>query len=295
MVKPVPVDSTLQAQTVSPELAESIREAAYRQEMRDWVQKGNRLYAEEITKGKMTLRDVSESRREAVAELLKTMRKNPRTLYMQQQREAKSMSIQHAKERAAAGMVSYRPRQEVFTAVLRTHLDGCESGEYPTAKATAEATVGEDAPRLLRKSHCKRQLRTGLKQNEGHPAMKLINGIADSSTIIAMASGSVSSCLGALANSHKLAKKLEQLAEGQRRLERELAEVREQSRRRAKDHGTRIASLEVRRNLEDAGKNWKDEVARLRKAQPGISMRALGRAVGVSDTAIRKHLKATGQ
>jgi hypothetical protein len=284
MVKLVPVDSAVQAQPVPPELAESILEAARKQEMRDWVQRGNRMYAEEIAKGKMTIRDVSESRREAVAELLKTMRKNPRNLFMQQQREAKSMAIQHAKERAAAGMVSYRPRQEVFTTVLRTHLDGCESGEYPTAKATAEATAGPDAPRLLRNSHSKRQLRTGLKQNEGHPAMKLINGIADSSTIIAMASGSVSSCLGALANSHKLAKRLELIEREQRRAQQ-----------REKELTARIASLEVRRDLEDAGKNWKDEVVRLRTEQPGISMRALGRAIGVSDTAIRKHLKASSQ
>jgi 3-keto-L-gulonate-6-phosphate decarboxylase len=114
--------------------------------------------------------------------------------------------------------------------------------------------------------------------------MKLINGIADSSTIIAMASGSVSSCLGALANSHKLAKRLELIEREQRRAQQ-----------REKELTARIASLEVRRDLEDAGKNWKDEVVRLRTEQPGISMRALGRAIGVSDTAIRKHLKASSQ
>ncbi|WP_432239198.1 hypothetical protein [Herbaspirillum robiniae] len=278
------VDSTVRSRSVSPTLAASIHEAVRKQELQERTQRVDRAYAQEITSGKITLRDVPAGRQEAVAELLKTMRKNPRTLFMEQHREAKRMAIQHAKERAAAGMVSYRPRQEIFTAVLRTHLDGCESGEYPTAKATAEATVGTDAPRLLRNGHSKRQLRTGLKKNEGHPAMKLINGIADSSTITALVSGSVSSCLGALANSHKLAKRLE-------RIEREQYRAQQ----REKELTARITSLEARRDLEDAGKNWKDEVARLRKEQPSISMRALGRAVGVSDTAIRKHLSAIGQ
>lgn len=279
---------TAQAQPLAPALAAGIDEAARKQAAQDEWQRANRGYAQEVSAGRMALQDVSAARREAVAELLKATRQNPRNLFMQQQREAKSMAAQHAKERAAAGMVAFRAPQEVFTAVIRTHLDGCESGEYPTAKATAEATVGTDATRLLRKGHSKRQLRTALEQNEGHPGMKRINSIADSSAITATVSGSVSTCLGALANSHKLAKHLEQLNQ---RIEQE----QRRAQRREKELSARIASLEARRDLEDDGKNWKDEVSRLMKEQPGISMRAMGRAVGVSDTAIRKHLKAVGQ
>jgi len=96
------------------------------------------------------------------------------------------MAREHAKERAAAGIQAYRPRQQVYTEVVRTHLDGCEDGTYPTATSSAELVVGDAAKRLLRKTFSSKQLRKALRENQTHPGMQRVNSVADKSTVTAM-------------------------------------------------------------------------------------------------------------
>lgn len=109
--------------------------------------------------------------------------------------------------------------------------------------------------------------------------MQRIHSVADNSTMVAAASGTVSNCLGALTNSHKVARRLERIEHEQ-----------ERAQRCEKQLQARIASLEARRDLEDEGKDWRTEASRFLAAQPSMSQRALAREVGVSQTAMRKYL-----
>jgi len=201
-----------------------------------------------------------------------------RSVIMRQKRERNELAAEHAKERTSVGMLAYSPKQEVFTAVVREQLDGCESGEYPTATKTAQAVVGDKSTKLLAKT-AKTCLRKAFDDNKEHPAMQRIHSVADNSTMVAAASGNVSNCLGALTNSHKVARRLELIEQEQ-----------ERALRSEKQLQARIASLEARRDLEDEGKDWRTEASRLLAEKPSMSQRALARAVGVSQTAMRKYL-----
>lgn len=201
-----------------------------------------------------------------------------RRIVMQSKRAEQEAKAATFKELIAAGYEPYNPKQEVFTAVIRKQLDGCESGEYPKATKTAQAVVGDKSTKLLAKP-AKKKLRRAFHENKEHPAMQLIHSVADNSAMVAAASGSLSNCLGTLTNSHKVARRLELIEQEQKRAQRI-----------EKESQARIASLEARLDLKDSGKDWKEAARAILAAQPGISNRELARRVGKSDTAIRKYL-----
>src|SRR4051812_22093711 len=89
-----------------------------------------RAYAAEIGRGKMRWEDLSPEVREQVR---KHAKGNGKAVFLRQDRERKDMQRKQAKEWAEAGLETYQPRQEVYTAAVRVHLDGCESGDYPAA------------------------------------------------------------------------------------------------------------------------------------------------------------------
>lgn len=203
-----------------------------------------------------------------------------RSLVMQWQREDRKRAQQRMQELVAAGCAPYSPKQEVFTAALRVHLDGCESGEYPTAWESAKAVAGDKALKLLAKPS-KKRISKAIQENKEHPGMRRIRTVADHSTITAMASGSVSSCLGALANSHKLARRLERIESKAAELEARLFRAEEEA-----------ARANARLDIKDLGQDWKEAARAIRAVEPGITNTALGLRVGKSEGAIRKYLNS---
>jgi hypothetical protein len=203
-----------------------------------------------------------------------------RSVIMRQKRERNELAARQAKERTSVGMVAYSPKQEVFTTVVREHLNGCESGEYPTATKTAEAVVGDKSTKLLAKTG-KKNLSQAFADNKEHPGMKRIKNLVSNSTITAASSGTVSACLGALVDAHKLARAMDEQQSRTQVLEARLA-IAEAS----------AALANARLNLKDSGKDWKETARAIRAAEPGITNTALGLRVGKSEGAIRKYLKS---
>ncbi|GIZ51738.1 hypothetical protein [Noviherbaspirillum aridicola] len=243
----------------------------------DWV----RIQVCLVKSGHKTLAQVSEkyracARRELEAEGYRESAKAP-SLVLQWQREDRERAKQRMHELRAAGCEMYSPGQDVFTAVVREHLDGCEAGTYPTARATAEAVAGINAHKLLAKTS-KKRMKQAFRDNKDHSAMKSICTVADYSTLTAVASGSVSSYLGALANSHKLARRLERIESKAAELDAELTAVRAEAVR-----------ANARLGLKDQGKDWKERARTILAADPGISNRKLGERVGVHESTIRKY------
>lgn len=165
-----------------------------------------------------------------------------RSVIMRQQRERNELAAKQAQERTSVGMLAYNPKQEIFTAVLRKHLDGCESGEYPTATKTAQAIVGDKATKLLAKT-AKTRLRTAFNDNKEHPGMQRISALVSHSSITAASSGTVSSCLGALADTHKIARLI-----NQERAER----MQEQEQQRQRDAAMQAELVTVRAEAAEA-------------------------------------------
>ena len=244
---------------------------------------------ESVMAGRQTLSNIAGTLGQKYAEIIQerlnalghagNSRSETRRIIMQSQRAQRENRAATMQELIAAGFKPYNPKQEVFTAVVRKHLDGCDDETYPSARSTATAVVGDKSSKLLGKSHSKKQLSRALRDNKEHPAMQLIHSVCDNSALVATVSGSVSNCLGTLTNNHKVARRLERIEQEQ-----------ERARRSEKQLQARIASLEARRNLEDEGKDWRTEASRLLAAQPSMSQRALAREVGVSQTAMRKYL-----
>lgn len=203
-----------------------------------------------------------------------------RRIMMKGQRAQREASSEMMRELIAAGFYPYNPKQEVYSAVVRQHLDGSESGEYPTARASAEAVAGDRAAKLLAKT-TKKCLRIAIQENTDHPGMKRIHSITDKSNITAMASGSVSTCLGALANNHKAARRIECFEKKAAQLEAELVVVRAEA-----------ARANARLDLKDAGKDWKEAARAALAAEPELKNRELARRVGVGESTIRKYLSA---
>jgi hypothetical protein len=201
-----------------------------------------------------------------------------RGVIMRQKRERNELAAEHAKERTSVGMLAYSPKQEVFTTVVREHLDGCESGDYPTATKTAQAVVGDKSTKLLAKTG-KKNLSQAFADNKEHPGMKRIKNLVSNSTITAASSGTVSTCLGALVDAHKLAR------------------VMDEQQRRTQVLETRLAIAEAaatlantRLDIKDSGRDWKEAARAIRAVEPGITNTALGNRVGKSEGAIRKYL-----
>jgi hypothetical protein len=241
------------------------------------------MLASVVRSGDMSIDDVSTGWREAVRAHLAREgctgnMGTIRSIIMQGQRAQRESRTAIMQKLIAAGYKPYNPKQEVFTAVVREHLDACESSEYPATTKTAQAVVGDKATKLLAKT-AKKNLRKAFDENKEHPGMQRIHSVADNSAMVAAASGTVSNCLSALTNSHKVARRLERIEQEQERAQRSEKELQ-----------ARIASLEARRDLEDEGKDWRTEASRIQAAQPNISQRELARRVGVSQTAMRKHL-----
>lgn len=202
-----------------------------------------------------------------------------RNLVMQWQREDKERAQQRMRDLVAAGFTPYSPKQEVFTTVLRVHLDGCESGEYPTATKTAQAVVSDKATKLLAKTN-KKRLREAFRENKEHPGMQRIEAIISNSTITAAASGTVSTCLGALVDAHKLARLIGEQQQRTVALEARLATAEKEA-----------ARANTRLDLKDSGHDWKEAARAVLAAEPGISNRELARRVGRDEKSIRKYLK----
>lgn len=184
---------------------------------------------------------------------------------------------EQAKEWVEAGHEFYRPSQATYTAVVREHLDGCESDEYPTATKIAQAVVGDNATKLLAKP-AKKNLRKAFDENKEHPGMKRIYLVADNSTMVAAASGTVSSCLSALTNSHKVARLMNEQQRRTQALEARLAIAEAEA-----------ARANIRLDLKDAGKDWKEKARVVLAVKPSISNRALGSECGVHESTIRKY------
>jgi hypothetical protein len=202
-----------------------------------------------------------------------------RRIIMSSQRAQREASTALMQELIAAGYTPYNPKQGDYTAVVRVHLDGCESGEYPTATKTAQAVVGDMATRLLAKTN-KKRLRRAFQENKEHPGMRRISAIADNSAVVAAASASVSTCLGTLANTHKIARMMDEQLRRTKALEAELAAVRAEATR-----------ANARLDLQDQGKDWKEAARAVLASEPAISNRELARRVGRDEKSIRKYLK----
>lgn len=203
-----------------------------------------------------------------------------RRMAMRHKHALDKLRKEQAKEWEAAGHEIYRPSQATYTETVRTHLDSCESGEYPTAGKTAQAVVGDKAPKLLAKTS-KTRLRKAFDDNKEHPGMKCIKNLVSNSTITAAASGTVSTCLGALVDAHKLARLMSEQQQRTEALESRLAEVEAEA-----------AMANARLDLKDAGKDWKEAARAIRAVEPGITNTALGLRVGKSEGAIRKYLNS---
>lgn len=198
-------------------------------------------------------------------------------LALQYQTEDKIRAAERMQEMIAAGYAPYRPKQSIYTATVRAHLDGCESGEYPSASRTAQSVASDKAAKLLAKI-AKKCLRKALKENEQHPGLLRISNLVSNSTITAVISGTVSSCLGALTDTHKIARLIE-----------------EQS-RRTESLALRLAVAEAdalranaRLDIKDSGQDWKENARAIRAAEPNITNTGLAMRVGKSEGAIRKY------
>lgn len=215
-----------------------------------------------------------------------------RSLAMRQKRERESLAAEQAKEWVAAGYEAYRPKQEVYTTIVRIHLDGCESEIYPSATKTVRDVVGEKAEKLLGRTN-KKYLRKAFGDNKEHPAMQRIKSIADNSAVVAAASGTVSTCLGALANTHKVARMFEverkdRVYEQEQQRERtnalivELAEVRKEVIQARADAARANARL-------DTEEQWKSDAVNLYRA--GFSFSAISKAVGKGKSTVNDYIR----
>jgi hypothetical protein len=243
------------------------------------------MLASVVRSGGMSIDDVSTGWREAVRAHLAREgcagnTGTIRSIIMQGQRAQRESRTAIMQELIAAGYKPYNPKQEVFTAVVREHLDGCESSEYPTATKTAQAVVGDKATKLLAKT-AKKNLRQAFADNKEHPGMKRIKNLVSNSTITAAASGTVSTCLGALVDAHKLARLMGEQQRRTQALEARLAEVE-----------AAAALANARLDIKDSGKDWKEVARAIRAVEPGITNIALGLRVDRSEGAIRKYLKS---
>jgi hypothetical protein len=205
-----------------------------------------------------------------------------RRIIMQSRRAQRESQISTMQALIAAGCDLYQPKQEVYTAVVRVHLDCCEAGEYPTAASTALVVAGDKSPKLLAKAN-KQRLRKAFNENKQHPGMLRINNLVSNSTITAAVSGTVSSCLGALADTHKIACLIGEQQRHTKALEARLA-IAEAAAARAN----------ARLDIKDAGKDWKEAARAIRTVEPTITNTALGLRVGKSEAAIRKYLNSVG-
>lgn len=210
------------------------------------------------------------------------------SLLMQWKREDAATAKKRMQELRAAGCEPYHPPQATYTSAVRVHLDACEAREYRTASSTAHEVAGDNGDKLLSKAK-KKRIRIALHENKDHEGMKRINSIAGRAIQANLTSGTVSSCLGGLVDTHKLARRLDALEAGKDEDRARIAALVS----REKEQDARIASLETRHELEDAGKCWRDEARRIRTEEPSISNSALARCVGVSEGSIRKYLNAT--
>jgi outer membrane murein-binding lipoprotein Lpp len=197
-----------------------------------------------------------------------------RGLVLQWQREDKERAQQRMRELRAAGCELYSPEQGVFTAVVRVCLDGCEDGTYPTARETAQAIAGDKAQKLLAKTS-KKRMKQAYRDNKGHPAMKSICTVFDNSMLTAIASGSVSSWLGALANSHKLARRLE-------RIEKETALAR------ADAAAARAETVRANARI-DTSEQWKADAERMYRA--GKSFAAIADSTGKGKSTVNDYIR----
>lgn len=176
-----------------------------------------------------------------------------------------------------AGIKVYNPNQWVYTAVVHALLDSCMKPPLLRASLITKNTVGDDAPKLLRRKS-RRSLKAALRDNAEHPALKLVAIYVDGSTIKATTFGSVSSCLRGLASLYKLAERLHQLEQAKIDLEERLADL------------TRECS-KLRREL--GASDWKDVAREIMRQEPDISNRQLANQVGVSEASIRKYIRPT--
>lgn len=229
----------------------------------------------------MRIQNVSADIREQVHEF---MTKNGRALHLTQQNELRNLQRAHAQQRSDAGFKAYRPAPKTFSEALRIHLDGCESGAYPTAIKTAEAVGRENAKKLLGKQNPKR-VRQALKDNRNHPGMRRILMVTGRSSTAAMVAGKLSSFLGAIAAAHKLACHIESLENNQQQARAERTLDREELQRLRE----RVLALETRHALEDDGKHWRAVARQIIEAEPEISKRELARRVGVAEGTVRKY------
>ena len=206
------------------------------------------------------------------------------SLLVQWKREDAATAKKRAQELSAAGCETYHPPQAMYTSAVRAHLDACEAGQYRTAKSTAQAVAGNNADKLLAKTK-KKRIRIALHENKDHEGMKRINSIAGRAMQANLTSGTVSSCLGGLVDTHKLARRVATLEAGKAEDSARIAALEA----REKKRDARIAGLETRHELENGGKSWRDEARRIRTGEPSISNSALARRVGVSEGSIRKY------
>lgn len=202
-----------------------------------------------------------------------------RKIIMSGQRAQREAGAALMQELIAAGYTPYDPKQRDYTALVRVHLDGCESGEYPSATKTGQAVARDMATKLLAKAS-KKRLRRAFQENEDHPGMRRISAIMDNSSVVAAASGSVSTCLGTLANTHKIARMMDEQLRRIEVLEAELATTRGE-----------VARANARLDLKDQGTDWKEAARAILLAEPGLSNRELARRVGRNEKSIRKYLK----
>lgn len=215
-----------------------------------------------------------------------------RALAMRQKRERESLAAVQAKEWVSVGYEAYRPKQEIFTMIVRVHLDGCESETYPSAMKTVRDVVGEKAEKLLARTN-KKYLRKAFGDNKEHPAMRRIKSIADNSAVVAAASGTVSTCLGTLANTHRIAlmieaQRKERVYEQEQMRIRvgalivELAEVREEAMLARAEAARANARL-------DAVEQWKRDAEVLHSE--GHSFATIANLVGKGKSTVHDHIR----
>lgn len=239
------------------------------------------MLAKVVKQGAMRIEDVSPQMQGNVRDYLAmhvySEAGGVKRLLMQYQREDRALAAGRVQEMIAAGHVPYQPQQAVYTALLKLHLDGCESGQYPAASMTAAAIANEKASKLLAKT-AKKFLRQAIRENELHPGWQRLSSIVSSSTITAAISGTVSTCLRALSDTHKIARRV---GEQQARIEA--------LSRCLTDAQAHAQQAHVRLSIVDQGTNWKEAARAIRAAEPGISNTALAVRVGKSEGAIRKY------
>jgi hypothetical protein len=240
------------------------------------------MLATAVKAGQMSIEQLSPQTKEAVRSHLAQRgwsgAASVQRLALQYQREDKIRATERAQELIAAGYAPYQPKQSIYTAALRVHLDGCESGEYPTASKTAQAVASDKATKLLAKTG-KKCLRQAFNENRQHPGLRRISSLVSNSTMTAAASGTVSSCLGMLADAHKIARLLEEQQRNAKALEARLVLAE-----------AAAARANARLDIKEAGKDWKEAARAIRAVERKITNTALGIRVGKSEGAIRKYL-----